>query len=63
MNFYLVCALGRLSAAKRSRGLLSPATSTTRKHGGHPNEDVQCICVDTHAPRTQEIKVNIVEQK
>lgn len=41
--------------------LLFPATSTTCKHGGHPNEDVECVGVDTQASRTQEITITAVE--
>lgn len=69
MNFYLLYVLGRqpkslsCQAAAKSLRLLSPSTSTTSKHGGHTNEDVQCVCVDAHAPRRQKMKVNLVEQK
>lgn len=69
MNFYLLYVLGRqpkslsCQAAAKSLRLLSPPTSTTSKHGGHTNEDVQRVCVDAHAPKRQKMKVNLVEQK
>lgn len=69
MNFYLLYVLGRqpkslsCQAAAKSLRLLSPSTSTTSKHGGHTNGDVQRVCVDAHAPRRQKMKVNLVEQE
>lgn len=68
MNFYLLYALDRqfnslsCQTAAKSLGLLSPSTSTTSKHGGHTNEDVQRVCIDAHAPRRDEMKVNAVKQ-